>query len=133
MKRVLVAILICISFCRLYAIENFVAQWIQDAIALGYTPEAEIANGNYVRMRMADSCYIDILRYPDSLLVVRTVCAPVCSSTAAIYSPNGQIIRDVQPVVDGIFPLAHIEDGNLTWTDNTTEILDDSERNRTKN
>lgn len=130
MKRFLFSLLICLSFCRICAMEDFVAQWIQDAIALGYTPETEVADGNYVRMRMADSCYLDLLRYTDSLLVVRTVCAPVCSSVAMVYQPNGQILRTIQPTVEGIFPLAHIENGVLFWTDNTTKILDDSERKR---
>lgn len=108
--------------------EDFVAQWVRDAAALGYTPETEIANGNYTRLRMADSCYLDLVDYTDSVLVVRTVCAPVCSSVAMIYRSNGQIVRIIQPTVEGIFPLAHIKNGVLFWTDNTTEILDESEK-----
>ncbi len=128
MKRFLFSLFVALVFSRAYAYAPFVGQWVRDAQALGYMPEILAIDSNHTRLQMADSCYLDLVDYTDSLLVVRTVCAPVCSSVAAIYSTDGRILRTLQPATDGIFPEAYIENGVLLWRDNTMEILDDSER-----
>ena len=84
---------------------------------------------NYTKFQMADSCYIEVLNYKDSCLVVETVCAPICSSCARVYNKEWKVMRTISsPYPHAIFPLAHIEDGKLLWADNTSEILDDEER-----
>lgn len=64
----------------------------------------------------------------DSLLVVRTVCAPVCSSAAAVYTPSGQLLHPIFPAPHSVFPEAHIVNGTVVWQDNTADILDDTEK-----
>lgn len=84
---------------------------------------------NYAKYQMADSCYVEVLNYKDSCLIVETVCAPVCSSCARVYNKEGEILRTISnPYPHAIFPLAHIENGILLWSDNTEEILDNEER-----
>ncbi len=105
-----------------------VVQWMQEVVSLGGDPVVEEETDCYCRIRMADSCYLEVQDLRDSLLVARTVCAPVCSSVAAVYSLDGRLLHTVQPSVECIFPLAHIENGTLVWQDNTAEIWDEEER-----
>lgn len=128
MKRFLFSLLITLAVSHTYAYAPFVEQWVHDAQALGYTPEVLVTDDHYTRLQMADSCYLDIVDYTDSLLVVRTVCAPVCSSVAAVYNKSGLVLHTILPPTNAIFPEAYIENGILLWRDNTTEILDDTER-----
>lgn len=80
---------------------------------------------NYARYRMADSCYVETLTYPDSTLVIETVCAPLCSSRAYIYynkeslSDAPTILTVPSPYPSAVLVEAHIEDGKIIWTDNT--------------
>lgn len=105
-----------------------IRQLMTDLTLLGGQPEVETEAGNYTRIRMADSCYTEVLDYGDSLLVVQTVCAPVCSSRARVYNKEWTLLRDVEPTVTGIFPYATITDGQLRWEDHTDRILDEDER-----
>ena len=36
----------------------------------------------------------------------------------------------MKPTVDGVFPYAWIENGQLYWRDNTSEMLDEEEKRR---
>ncbi len=129
MKRTRLYIFFALVCSHAYATAPVVDQWLQDAIALGSTPLVEEEAGNYSRIRMADSCYLEVQDMGDSLLVVRTVCAPICSSAAALYTPSGQLLHPVLPTTTAaVFPEAHIVSGTLVWTDNTTEILDENEK-----
>lgn len=74
--------------------------------------------------------------YGDSILVVQTICAPICSSCARIYNKEGEVIRRIEsPYPDATFPEAHLEYMNndstgtplIVWTDNTPQILDKEE------
>lgn len=127
-KRFLFSLLITLAVSHTYAYAPFIDQWVRDAQALGYTPEVLVTDDHYTRLQMADSCYLDIVDYTDSLLVVRTVCAPVCSSVAAVYSKSGQVLRTILPPTNSVFPEAYIDSSVLLWRDNTPEILDDTER-----
>lgn len=130
MKKTLFAILLCSFAWSLQAQDNFVQQLIANVSALGGTSVVETESGSYSRIRMADSCYIEVLNYSDSILLVQTVCAPVCSSLARVYNKEWQIIREVYPPQECIFPFATIQDGRIMWKDNTGEILDEEEKKR---
>ncbi len=128
MKKSLFTILCCLSALLAQAQTDFVRQWITDVTALGGSPVVEEESGHYSRIRMADSCYIEVQNYGDSILIVQTVCAPVCSSCAHVYNKEWQLLREVRPAKECTFPLATIRNGQLTWQDNTTAILDDEEK-----
>lgn len=85
--------------------------------------------GNYTRIEV-DSCYVEALEYgQDSVLVVQTACAPICSSVVRVYNGSGTTIRTVDaPFDNAIFPLATIDNGELRWQDNTNDILDEQEK-----
>lgn len=70
----------------------------------------------YAKYRMADSCFVETLSYPDSTLVIETVCAPICSSHARIYNKEWEIIRTIAaPYPDASFVEAKIENGKIEW------------------
>lgn len=130
MKKSLFTILCCLSALFAQAQMDLVKQWIADVSALGGSPVVEEESARYSRIRMADSCYIEVQNYGDSIMVVQTVCAPVCSSCAHVYNKEWQLLREVRPAKESTFPLAVIRDGQLVWEDNTPEILDDEEKKR---
>ena len=130
MKKILFTILCCWAALFAQAETDLVKQWIADATALGGNPVVEEESARYSRIRMADSCYIEVQNYGDNILVVQTVCAPVCSSCVRIYNKEWQLLREVRPAKECTFPLATIRNGQLFWQDNTIEILDDKEKKR---
>ena len=130
MKKILFTILCCLSALLIQAQNDLVKQWITDVTALGGSPVVEEESGNYSRIRMADSCYIEVQNYGDSILVVQTVCAPVCSSCVHVYNKEWRPLREVRPAKECTFPLATIRNGQLVWQDNTVQILDDEEKKR---
>ncbi|MBR6117996.1 MAG: hypothetical protein IKQ11_03955 [Paludibacteraceae bacterium] len=89
---------------------------------LGGTPEVVYQEGPYSRAFLTDSTTtIEYYEYAtDSSLVVLTVCAPQCSSCARVYNKEGELIRTITPPFTSIFPLAHIENGQLIWENNDT-------------
>ncbi len=60
----------------------------------------------------------DTLITNDTIIVIHTVCAPICSSRARIYNKEWQEIGVLRPPFSSIFPEAYIEDGKLLWRDN---------------
>lgn len=70
----------------------------------------------------------DTLVAGDSIIVIHTVCAPVCSSCARVYNKEWSLIRTIVPPIQTPFPEAYIQDGKLLWRDNLPQMLDDSER-----
>ena len=62
----------------------------------------------------------DTLVLGDSIVVIHTVCAPICSSHARVYNKEWQVIGELQAPFTSIFPEAYIEDGQLLWRDNDT-------------
>lgn len=92
-------------------------------------PKQVVNDGNYQRYLTQDSCIIEVLDYGKTALVVHTVCAPICSSTARLYNTKtNKVVRDILPPFDAVFPYAWIESNQLHWQDNTSELLDDQER-----
>jgi len=90
----------------------------------------EFEQGNLKKYYISDSCIVEVLDYTDSALVVQTVCAPICSSTARVFSKDNKLIRTIRPADMGIFPYAWIENDTLHWRDNTDQLLDDEEKKR---
>ena len=65
----------------------------------------------------------------DSVLVVVTVCAPVCSSYVMVENAKGEEKGEIRPPFpEAVFPEAYIEDRRLKWRDNTWMILDEDEK-----
>lgn len=62
----------------------------------------------------------DTLRINDSILVIHTVCAPICSSHVRVYNKEWKKIGVLKAPFRSIFPEAYIEDGKLLWRDNDT-------------
>lgn len=110
-------------FCSLLYIPEIIATlWLMDVRPI------EVKQDNYTRYLLQDSCVVEVIEYADSALVVETVCAPICSSRARIYSKENKILREIQPTCGGVFPYAWIENGILRWRDNTDEMLDEHEK-----
>jgi hypothetical protein len=62
----------------------------------------------------------DTLVCGDSIIIIHTVCAPICSSRARIINKEGQEIGVLQPPFKSAFPEAYIENGKVLWRDNDT-------------
>ncbi len=108
---------------------DIVATLITAITAMHGSPEILYEEDNYSRIRMADSCYVEVLNMGDSSMVVETVCAPICSSCARIYYKESQQFRPIpSPLTNAVFPVAAIVDGRLIWNDNTSELLDEEEK-----
>jgi len=65
----------------------------------------------------------------DSIIVIETACAPICSSIVRIYNKEWRMIGDIpSPFSDAVFPEAFIENNAIHWRDNTGELLDEEEK-----
>lgn len=60
----------------------------------------------------------DTLVLGDSIVVIHTVCAPICSSHARVYNKEWQLIGVLEPPFKSAFPEAYIEDDRVLWRDN---------------
>ena len=60
----------------------------------------------------------DTLICGDTIIVVHTVCAPICSSCARVYNKDWNYLGPIIPPIQTAFPEAYIEDGKLFWRDN---------------
>lgn len=75
------------------------------------------------------SVHCDSMQTGDSLLVITTACAPICSSVVQVYNAAGEYLGQIQPPDSkAVFPEAYIEEGKLLWRDNTAAILDEDEK-----
>ena len=64
----------------------------------------------------------DTLVTGDSIIVIETACAPVCSSRVRVYNKEWQEIGLIRPPFEhAVFPEAYIEDRKIRWRDNTPE------------
>lgn len=108
---------------------DIVAGLITAITAIHGNPVVLVEEENYSRIRMADSCFVEVVTYKDSILVVETVCAPICASRARIYNKEWQILHDVPATVQGIFPYAEqVNAAGIIWRDNTPQMLDEEEQ-----
>ena len=119
MKLNLLLILLTFLPIFTFAQESVVERIIADVQALGGTPEVVIEQGTYAKVRLADSCYLETYHYGDSILLVQTVCAPLCSSVARIYDNQWTLLHPV-PCPDAYtLPQAFIDDnGSIRWQEN---------------
>ena len=62
----------------------------------------------------------DTLVKADSIYVIHTVCAPICSSHVRVYNKEWQSIGVVKAPFKSAFPEAYIEDNRILWRDNDT-------------
>ena len=62
----------------------------------------------------------DTLMTNDSIIVIHTICAPICSSHARVYNKEGDLIRVLQAPFQSVFPEAYIEENKVLWRDNDT-------------
>lgn len=67
----------------------------------------------YVITTVSDTLYIN-----DTIIVIHTACAPICSSCALAYDKEWNYIGNVIPPIKTAFPEAYIENGRLQWRDN---------------
>jgi hypothetical protein len=62
----------------------------------------------------------DTLQMADSIIVIHTLCAPICSSHARVYNKEGDLIRVLKAPFQSVFPEAYIEENKVLWRDNDT-------------
>ena len=77
-------------------------------------------HGETTRFVLADSSYIDLYYYgeSDSILLIRSQCAPLCSSFARVYNEQWHLLRAIPTPRDMVLPEAYVENGKLLWHDN---------------
>ena len=97
MKKQLLFILLTLLSACIFAQESVLERIIADVQALGGTPEVVIEQGTYAKVRLADSCYLETYHYGDSILLVQTVCAPLCSSVAQMYDSRWTLLHPIPP------------------------------------
>ena len=93
----------------------FVIAWCQYSFAESTEPQ-QVSN--------VDSTYTcvmsisDTLCSQDSIFLIRTVCAPICSSHVCVYNKEWQLIGILKAPLKSPFPEAYIENGKILWRDN---------------
>jgi hypothetical protein len=60
----------------------------------------------------------DTLMRNDSIIVIHTACAPICSSHVRVYNKEWEQIGVIKAPFKSIFPEAYIEDDKILWRDN---------------
>ena len=93
-------------------------QWFDEVAAIGGEPYVEYMDSVYKKIKLADSCYVEVYNYGDSVLLVQTVCAPLCSSVAQIYDSQWKLRHTVSAPENYTLPQAFIEQGILRWEEN---------------
>lgn len=80
-------------------------------------------HGETTRFILADSSYIDLYYYGegDSVLLIRSQCAPKCASFVRVYAEDWSLIRTVPTPRTMILPEAYVENGELLWRENFVE------------
>lgn len=115
----------------MFRILLYIPQIIGILTAMDAAPVLEVSESNYLRYLTKDSCIIEVVDYGKTALIVETVCAPICSSSARIYNTkSNKLVRTIKPPISGVFPYAWVENGELQWRDNTIEMLDEQEQKR---
>jgi len=80
-------------------------------------------HGETTRFVLADSSYIDLYYYSegDSVLLIRSQCAPLCASFARVYAEDWSLIRTIPTPRTMVLPEAYVEKGELRWRENYRE------------
>ena len=122
MKLNLLLILLTFLPIFTFAQESVVERIIADVQALGGTPEVVVEEDTYCKVRLADSCYIETYNYGDSILLVQTVCAPLCSSVAQMYDSDWTLLHPIAAPAEYTLPQAFImPNGTIRWQENYKE------------
>ena len=122
MKKQLLFILLTLLPACIFAQESVVERIIADVQALGGTPEVVIEQGAYAKVRLADSCFLETFHYGDSILLVQTVCAPLCSSVARMYDSQWTLLHPMPAPAAYTLPQAFIDsNGAIRWQENYKE------------
>ena len=98
--------------------KDLIIEMMMVVTSLNGQPVTEVETDTYSRIRMADSCYVEVVSYPDSFLVVQTACVPVCNSRVRVYNKEWQLIREVEPTINSTLPFAYFQNDTLVWKDN---------------
>ena len=122
MKKQLLFILLTLLPACTFAQESVLERIIADVQALGGSPEVVIEQGAYAKVRLADSCYLETYHYGDSILLVQTVCAPLCSSVARMYDSQWTLLHPMPAPAAYTLPQAFIDsNGAIRWQENYKE------------
>ena len=80
-------------------------------------------HGETTRFVLADSSYIDLYYYEpgDSVLLIRSQCAPLCASFARVYDEQWHLLRTIPSPRTMVLPEAYVQNGQLLWRDNYRE------------
>ena len=80
-------------------------------------------HGETTRFLLADSSYIDLFYYTegDSVLLIRTQCAPLCASFVRMYDGEWNMLRTIPTPVNMVLPEAYVQNGELLWRENFVE------------
>ena len=85
---------------------------------------SELLNSNAVASELQNDHEVtsvhDTLLTNDSILVIHTVCAPICSSHVRVYNKEWQYLGALKAPFKSAFPEAYIENNKLLWRDNDT-------------
>ena len=86
---------------------------------------SELLNSNAVASELQNDYEVtsvrDTLLTNDSILVIHTVCAPICSSCARVYNKEWKEIGVMKAPFQSAFPEAYIENNKVLWRDNDTQ------------
>ena len=122
MKKQLLFILLTLLPACIFAQESVLERIIADVQALGGSPEIVIEQGAYAKVRLADSCYLETYHFGDSILLVQTVCAPLCSSVARMYDSQWTLLHPMPAPAAYTLPQAFIDsNGAIRWQENYKE------------
>lgn len=86
---------------------------VQEQIEQTSATDSELSYATPTSMR-------DTLITKDSIIIIHTVCAPICSSHARVYNKEGDLIRILKAPFQSVFPEAYIEENKVLWRDNDT-------------
>lgn len=85
---------------------------------------SELLNSNAVASELQNDYEVtsvrDTLLTNDSILVIHTLCAPICSSHVRVYNKEWQYLGALKAPFKSAFPEAYIENNKILWRDNDT-------------
>lgn len=119
MKRFFLSISLFVASICMYAAGDVFTDMLENYRKLGGKPEVMEQTEKYMHVSLSDSAYVEMY-VADNILVVYTVCAPICSSCARVYNKEWKYLFPLEPPFVSVFPLATMdrETGRIVWTDN---------------
>jgi hypothetical protein len=113
-KNIIFFIVLCASIVSHYS-------FAQQTTTAELPNTAELLNSNAVASEQRSAEPIstrDTIALGDSIVVIHTVCAPLCSSHVRIYNQDWKELGILYAPFQSAFPEAYIENGKLLWRDN---------------